>query len=356
MSAEVFKQEGNYSFIGKQFDEALRNYSKAIDLDPSNHVLYNNRAAAYYELKQYDASLRDAKKALELQSNAKSYSRMGAAYWAMGELDLALQQYEAGYRLQADSVTKGNIDKLKQIMDAPTASRPRTSDNTGAPHVPDTVGCCLDAAIVLCAFLQFISSFLMPWVSVMLWKYILTLMTLRCLQLLWKADSLKPTMECLKKLPSSFGGQYLIVCVIMLFISGNTPQLTLISAIAIYCLVDLSYSQRPIVDSMIPQQLLHRAKTQLDTICANRVSLLVSAATFEIMTCIFAPFFGGGLMVSLIMGKLLIRRYSSDQATQMAFRQMSDMTGRIFYDRRCPSILASVYTKIKNHLHKLATS
>lgn len=64
------KEQGNNFFKKGQFQEALQVYSKAMDLTPSEHVLYavlsNNRAAAYIKQGQYAEAVKDCERARNL--------------------------------------------------------------------------------------------------------------------------------------------------------------------------------------------------------------------------------------------------------------------------------------------------
>ena len=62
-------------------------FSQAIELEPTNHVLYSNRSGAYASLKNFDKALEDANKTTELKPDwAKGWGRKGAALHGTGDL------------------------------------------------------------------------------------------------------------------------------------------------------------------------------------------------------------------------------------------------------------------------------
>lgn len=72
--ANSLKDEGNKAFAAKDYDKAIQLFSKAIDLDPSNHVLYSNRSAARAGKKDWVAALEDAEavRVCSIQFNSPS--------------------------------------------------------------------------------------------------------------------------------------------------------------------------------------------------------------------------------------------------------------------------------------------
>ena len=89
VQAEAAKAEGNAAFAAGRNAEAVEAYSRAIELDPDNHVLWSNRSAAYLKLGDAKSkAYRDAARCVELAPAwPKGYSRRGAAELALGRFD-----------------------------------------------------------------------------------------------------------------------------------------------------------------------------------------------------------------------------------------------------------------------------
>lgn len=64
--AEQLKEQGNKAFSAGDFPLAVTLFTQAIELAPTNHVLYSNRSGAYASLKDYANALQDARKCVEL--------------------------------------------------------------------------------------------------------------------------------------------------------------------------------------------------------------------------------------------------------------------------------------------------
>eukprot|EP00262_Sarcandra_glabra_P006503 TRINITY_DN18832_c0_g1_i1.p1 TRINITY_DN18832_c0_g1~~TRINITY_DN18832_c0_g1_i1.p1 ORF type:complete len:622 (+),score=117.52 TRINITY_DN18832_c0_g1_i1:180-2045(+) len=102
--AEEAKSKGNAAFSAGRFSEAVKFFSEAIDLSPTNHVLYSNRSAAYASLNDYAAALADAQKTVELNPTwSKAYSRLGAAHLGLLNHDDAVSAYKKGLEIDPNN-------------------------------------------------------------------------------------------------------------------------------------------------------------------------------------------------------------------------------------------------------------
>lgn len=66
MSVEQWKNKGNAEFSKKNYSEAIKCYTKAIELDNKNPALFTNRSAAYAGLHEWQKSLSDAEKSISI--------------------------------------------------------------------------------------------------------------------------------------------------------------------------------------------------------------------------------------------------------------------------------------------------
>lgn len=78
--AEAMKAQGNARFEARSFQEAIKLYSKAITLDPSQPSFYANRAAAWLMIGAPAECLKDCERALELDpAHVRSHLRVAKA-------------------------------------------------------------------------------------------------------------------------------------------------------------------------------------------------------------------------------------------------------------------------------------
>lgn len=116
-AAAASKAKGNGCLTGGDFQGAVDAYTEAIGHDPTDKVFYSNRSAAYASMKNFEKALEDGNKCVELEpSFAKGYGRAGAALHGLGRYEEAVTIYKKG--LDVDSSNA----QLKQGLDAAQAA------------------------------------------------------------------------------------------------------------------------------------------------------------------------------------------------------------------------------------------
>ncbi|CAK4907894.1 unnamed protein product [Aphanomyces euteiches] len=112
--AEQFKNDGNAALKEKNYAEAIRLYTCALDLDPTNAIYLSNRSAAHLSNDSKTKALRDAEACIEQKPNWwKGYMRKGAAEHALGRFDLAKQTYFRG--LEKDPGNKSLQQAIEDV-------------------------------------------------------------------------------------------------------------------------------------------------------------------------------------------------------------------------------------------------
>lgn len=112
------KDKGNAALAQNNFEEAIKYYTEAINLDSGNHVLYSNRSAAYAKANKYDLALQDAEKTVQLKPDwGKGYSRQGAALSFLGKVDEAIAAYEKGITVDPNNAQlRDSLNEVRCIL------------------------------------------------------------------------------------------------------------------------------------------------------------------------------------------------------------------------------------------------
>lgn len=98
-----YRRRGDVAHEQGDFETAVLNYTKAIQLRPDAAIVYNNRGYLYGELKQYEKAISDLTKAIELQpNNPEAYNNRGCVYNEMKQYDAATGDFSKAIELKSD--------------------------------------------------------------------------------------------------------------------------------------------------------------------------------------------------------------------------------------------------------------
>jgi tetratricopeptide (TPR) repeat protein len=99
-SAEAYYNRGlTYGKKG-QYDRAISDFNKAIELNPKYAMAFNDRGVAYFYKGQCDKAISDYNKAIEIDPEYyKAYSNRGNAYLYKGQINQAIPDYNKAIEL-----------------------------------------------------------------------------------------------------------------------------------------------------------------------------------------------------------------------------------------------------------------
>jgi len=128
--AQELKAQGNKAYENGNYEESIKWYGRAVDADPSDHVLYSNRSASYAALNQNQRALDDASKCVSIKPDwAKGYYRKATALAALGRYDDAAEVITKG--LTHDSKNSDLIRKMEEVKLAQKSAPSKAKETTG---------------------------------------------------------------------------------------------------------------------------------------------------------------------------------------------------------------------------------
>jgi len=86
--AEAYCERGTAHYNVGEYDQAILEYNKAIEINPVYHKAYNYRGNCYYHKGEHDRAILDYNKALESNPYfAYAFNNRGIIYYYKGEYD-----------------------------------------------------------------------------------------------------------------------------------------------------------------------------------------------------------------------------------------------------------------------------
>ena len=110
-SANFYDKQGLKEWNNNNFSAAIRNYNKAIEIEPNNALFYGKRGNCYYQLGDFYKAITDYNKSLQLNPNDKAiFLFRGMAKQKIGFIKGACSDWKMssalGKELPAEIVSK----------------------------------------------------------------------------------------------------------------------------------------------------------------------------------------------------------------------------------------------------------
>ena len=110
----AYKGKGFYFDKIGNYDQALDNYNKALELYPGYDEVYYNRGIVYGMKADYKKAIEDFSKAIDLNPKyAEAYCNRGLAYFYLGEFDKAIAEFDKAIEVRPNYAlayySRGNI-------------------------------------------------------------------------------------------------------------------------------------------------------------------------------------------------------------------------------------------------------
>ncbi len=93
-NGDAYYNRGVAYYDKGEYERAISDYTKAIEINPKDTDAYNNRGLIYYEKSDYEKAISDYTKAIEIDPMyADTYYNRALAYYNKGEYDTAISDY-----------------------------------------------------------------------------------------------------------------------------------------------------------------------------------------------------------------------------------------------------------------------
>eukprot|EP01083_Nonionella_stella_P012860 36305_1 len=110
LKAEEHKKLGNELYKTRKFDEAIEEYTKAIELAPTAPVYLSNRSAVHFMKKDYESCISDCKEGIKIgrenygdvKITAKLFARLGDVATRQDNIDEAIEYFNSSLLENSD--------------------------------------------------------------------------------------------------------------------------------------------------------------------------------------------------------------------------------------------------------------
>lgn len=126
-------QRGNTYYLLEQYDSAICDYTKIINVNPFDHAAIYMRAKSNIKIKKYNEALVDIERYIDVfYLSARILSLRGSVYYKLKDYSQALKDYQSAYALNPSCENcKKKIKKIQKRLDK------KGSSAYGAEKEPD---------------------------------------------------------------------------------------------------------------------------------------------------------------------------------------------------------------------------
>mmetsp|Transcript_15810 Transcript_15810/g.20115 ORF Transcript_15810/g.20115 Transcript_15810/m.20115 type:complete len:278 (-) Transcript_15810:258-1091(-) len=120
VTVEELRLQGNKALKNGEYETAIEHFTKGLEQEPENAILYSNRSAAYGALHRWSEALKDAQQAVFIRPEwAKAHSRVGLALYKKSNFEDAIQAYNTALKYDpSNSELSKNIATVQNAWKA----------------------------------------------------------------------------------------------------------------------------------------------------------------------------------------------------------------------------------------------
>ncbi len=100
----IYNNRGTGYYLQGEYHLAIRDYDRALSLNPADSLAYYNRGQSHNQLGEYTSAVADHTAAIRIDpSDGEFYSDRGLSYQCLGEFDRSLSDFENYFRLSGSA-------------------------------------------------------------------------------------------------------------------------------------------------------------------------------------------------------------------------------------------------------------
>jgi len=341
----------------------IKQFTLAIESDPTNHVLFSNRSGAHAAKKGFTEALIDANECIKLKGDwAKGYSRRGAAYYGLRNWIKAQECYEKGLELDASSqVMKDELEKVKLMRNPVARAEAERAAGGGAAGFTPASGAAASTGRLakavslgaLCCGAVYAVPILGPRRA--FYAYSAAVAQILALFLINLWGKFPKTMATLSS-PAFKNTQEVQAFVLVIFMLLSPPMPFALMPFLATCLLNVVHGYRDIL-----AKLPAFAKDRLEFLTTAEGSMQVNAfgAVSEVIVTFMGPplvLIQGyrALMLSFFYFQYVCRRYKTNEQTVHVVGLFVQKADGICKHRFVPAAVHPLYDKVKGLIRMAA--